>query len=100
VIELLLRKSNLRNYFQVVVSGEEAGKSKPAPDIFLLAAQKLGVSSGQCLVVEDSRNGIKAARSAGMFCVAYQGGSANPEQHQEADAAISSYSQLELFLHA
>lgn len=98
IIELILGKSGLKKYFKVIVSAEEAGKSKPAPDIFLLAAKKLGVSPEKCLVVEDSENGIKAAQAAGMVCVAYQGGSAEPERQEEADAAISNYSQLEMFL--
>lgn len=98
IIELLLGKSGLKKYFKVIVSGEEAGKSKPAPDIFLLAAKKLGVSPENCLVVEDSQNGIKAARAAGMFCVAYQGGSADPHTQKEADAMIKIYAQLEMFL--
>lgn len=98
IIELLLVKADLKKYFRVIVSGEEAGKSKPAPDIFLLAAQKLGVAPENCLVVEDSQNGIKAARAAGMFCVAYQGGSADPEKQKEADTMIKNYAQLEMFL--
>ena len=98
IIELILVKSDLKKYFKVIVSGEEAGKSKPAPDIFLLAARKLGVSPENCMVVEDSQNGIKAARAAGMFCVAYQGGSADPLRQKEADAVIKSYSQLEMLL--
>jgi len=98
IIELILVKSDLKKYFRVIVSGEEAGKSKPAPDIFLLAAKKLGVSPENCLVVEDSQNGIKAARAAGMFCVAYQGGGADPQKQKNANAAIKSYSQLEMLL--
>lgn len=98
IIEIVLTKAGIKKYFKAIVSGEEAGKSKPAPDIFLLAAKKLGVQPEKCLVVEDSQNGIKAARAAGMYCVAYQGGSADPEKQKEADAAISSYSQLNAFL--
>jgi len=66
IIELILERTSLKKYFQVIVSGQEAGKSKPEPDIFLLAAHKLQVKPEYCLVVEDSANGIKAANAAGM----------------------------------
>lgn len=58
IIDLVLDKTGLREYFQVVVSSNEAGKSKPEPDVFLLAAQKLAVHPENCLVIEDSKNGI------------------------------------------
>lgn len=94
VIELILDRTGLRGYFQQVVSSKEAGKSKPEPDVFLLAAARLGVAPEQCLVVEDSFNGIRAAKAAGMRCIAYQGQGANPAHQKEADAAIRDYKQL------
>ncbi len=96
IIDLILTKTDLKKYFQVIVSAQEAGKSKPEPDVFLLAAKKLGVNPENCLVVEDSPNGIKAAKAAGMNCVAYEGPGANPQKLQEADDIIQSYSQLEM----
>jgi len=98
IIELVLAKTNLRKYFRVVVSGQEAGKSKPEPDIFILAAQKLQVKPEHCLVVEDSANGIKAANAAGMSCVAYQGPGADPKEQKEADAIVKSFDQLWMML--
>lgn len=56
-------------YFDVIVGGSEVAKSKPAPDIFLFAAQKLGVAPGDCYVLEDSENGIRAAHAAGMKAI-------------------------------
>jgi len=94
IIELILRRTDLRKYFQVVVSSQEAGKSKPEPDVFLLAAQKLGVSPKNCMVIEDSYNGIEAAHAAKMSCVAYQGPGANPQLQKEADAIVKSFEQL------
>ena len=55
--------------FAAVCSGEDVVHKKPAPDIFLLAAEKLGVSPEKCLVVEDAVSGVKAAVAAGMRCV-------------------------------
>lgn len=57
------------NLFSAVCSGEDVVHKKPAPDIFLLAADKLGVSPEMCLVVEDAISGVKAAGAAGMRCV-------------------------------
>jgi len=78
----------------VIVSGQEAGKSKPEPDIFILTAQKLGVNPECCLVVEDSANGIKAANAAGMICMAYQGPGADPKEQKEADAIMQLWMML------
>lgn len=57
--------------FDVMVSGLECEHGKPAPDIFLLAAEKLGVLPEESVVIEDSGNGVKAAKAAGMYCHAY-----------------------------
>jgi beta-phosphoglucomutase family hydrolase len=98
IIKIILEKTGLLKYFKVIVSSQEAGKSKPEPDVFLLAARKLGVLPQNCLVIEDSANGIKAAQAAGMSCVAYQGSGANPQSQKEADAVVKSYGQLEMML--
>jgi HAD superfamily hydrolase (TIGR01509 family) len=98
IIDLILVKTNLKKYFRVIVSSQEAGKSKPEPDVFLLAASKLGVNPVNCLVIEDSANGIKAAHSAGMRCVAYLGPGANPLSQKEADVVVKSYDQLGMML--
>jgi len=81
-----------------VVSGQEAGKGKPEPDVFLLAAQKLGVKPKNCLVIEDSYNGIKAAQAAAMSCVAYQSPGVDPTTQKEADAIVKSFDQLGMML--
>jgi len=56
--------------WNTVVTGEKVRHKKPAPDIFLVAAQSLGVTPEECVVVEDAVNGIEAAKAAGMRCVA------------------------------
>lgn len=98
IIDIVLNRTGIRKYFSVVVSSTEAGKSKPEPDVFLLAAQKMGVKPGHCLVVEDSFNGITAAHAAGMRCVAFCGPGANPENQRMADDSISDFLQLEPLL--
>jgi HAD superfamily hydrolase (TIGR01509 family) len=57
-------------FWEAVITGEDVKNKKPAPDIFLTAAGKLGVSPPECVVVEDAVNGIQAAHAAGMRCVA------------------------------
>lgn len=58
------------DYWDGVVSGEDVVHKKPAPDLFLAAAKQLGLTSDQCVVVEDAVNGIQAAKAAGMRCIA------------------------------
>ena len=64
-----LQTSNTMRYFHEVVSGLEVARSKPAPDIFLEAARRLGIEPAQCLVLEDSYNGVRAGVAAGMTTV-------------------------------
>jgi len=64
-----LRETGLDRFFEVVVSASEVARGKPFPDLFLRAAERLGVEPAECVVVEDSGPGIRAARSAGMFAV-------------------------------
>lgn len=94
VIDIVLDKSGLRKYFPITVNSKMVGKSKPAPDIFLLAAKLLGVEPGQCLVIEDSTNGIRAARSAGMYCIAYNGPGAEFQDQSGAQQIISDYGEI------
>lgn len=64
-VELMMRKSNLLSYFDVLLSNEDVSRPKPHPEMYQRAAQMLGVSPARCLVVEDNPNGIKAAEDAG-----------------------------------
>ncbi|MCR6651637.1 MAG: HAD family phosphatase [Cellvibrionaceae bacterium] len=67
-----LDKHGLKNYFATVISKEDVANNKPAPDVYQLAAQKLGIATDRCVAVEDSDNGEQAARAAGMRCLRYQ----------------------------
>jgi HAD superfamily hydrolase (TIGR01509 family) len=70
VIELALSVSGLDRQFSAWVSSEEVGPGKPAPDVYLEAARRLGVEAGDCVAIEDSENGIKSAHAAGMRVIA------------------------------
>jgi HAD superfamily hydrolase (TIGR01509 family) len=69
VIDATLEATGLAGLFRVVVSSDEVERGKPAPDVYLEAARRLGVQPARCLVVEDSMNGVRAAKAAGMTCV-------------------------------
>ncbi|HZH73268.1 MAG TPA: HAD family phosphatase [Mariniphaga sp.] len=94
LIEIILEKSHLQMYFDVVVDSRMAGASKPEPDIFLLAAKKLDVTPKRCVVIEDSTNGIKAAKTANMYCIAYAGPGSELQDQSQADLIISDFREL------
>ena len=70
VIDAVLAEAGLAGSFEVTVSSEEVARGKPAPDVFLEAARRLGVPPERCAAVEDSGNGLRAAHAAGMRVVA------------------------------
>ena len=82
VIDAFLDASALRDSFSSVVSSEEVARGKPAPDVYVAAAEGLGVRPSHCIAVEDSTNGIRAAAAASMTVVAIP----NPHFPPAADA--------------
>ncbi|MNK32851.1 Phosphorylated carbohydrates phosphatase [compost metagenome] len=94
LIDLIMEKTGLGRYFNVKVSGEEVAHGKPAPDIFLHAAKLLGIKPSACLVIEDSRNGVKAAKSAEMRCIGYNNPGSGSQDLSLADLQITGYEQL------
>jgi HAD superfamily hydrolase (TIGR01509 family) len=70
LIDLVLDVAGLGRFFRVTVSSEEVARGKPAPDVYLEAAGRLGVAPYRCAAIEDSQNGIRAASSAGMRVIA------------------------------
>jgi HAD superfamily hydrolase (TIGR01509 family) len=90
-IDLVLRELNLEGIFECVVFGQEVSESKPSPQIYLLAARKLGATPNDCLAIEDSPLGVKAAKTAGMKCLAI----ANTHLRQELEGADKIVDSLE-----
>jgi HAD superfamily hydrolase (TIGR01509 family) len=84
LIDLVLETSGLDRYFQATVSSEEVPRGKPAPDVYLEAARRLGADPARCAAVEDSENGIRSAKLAGMRVIAIP----NP-QYPPADDALA-----------
>jgi HAD superfamily hydrolase (TIGR01509 family) len=70
MIETILNRFGLKRYFSVIQSGEEVKFGKPHPDIFLKTAERLRINPESCIVIEDSLNGVKSGKSAGMTVIA------------------------------
>ena len=96
IANLLLNKCGIAPFFDAIVTTSEAGKSKPSPDVYLLAAQRIGVSPEDCIVFEDSPNGLLSAKSAGMFCVVIQSDSGLIQKLSKADYLIQSFTEITL----
>ena len=71
LIKLVLDRLGIAVYFASITSGNDVKRGKPSPDIFLLAAERIGAEPSECLVVEDSENGVRAAKAAGMKALGY-----------------------------
>jgi HAD superfamily hydrolase (TIGR01509 family) len=82
LIDLVLESSGLGRFFEASVSSEEVARGKPAPDVFLEAARRLSADPARCAAVEDSENGIRAAKAAGMHTIAIP----NPQYPPDDDA--------------
>ncbi|WP_336082131.1 HAD family hydrolase [Nocardia sp. SSK8] len=96
LIDLALAKAGLLEYFSAILSTEEVGRGKPAPDVYLTIAQRLGVDPSACTAVEDSSNGLRSAHAAGMRLIAVPRPEYPPEHDAlvEADAVLDTLDQL------
>jgi HAD superfamily hydrolase (TIGR01509 family) len=94
-IHFILDRFDLRRFFSKIVSGDMVSRGKPAPDIYLLTADRLQKGPYACLALEDTINGVRAAKSAGMICLAV------PDRRQKsldfsiADSVFSSLAELD-----
>lgn len=89
LIDLVLEKARLEQAFAVTVSSEEVPRGKPAPDVYLEAARRLGVPAQECVAIEDSANGLRAAAAAGMAVIAVPNPHYRPEAEALAYAAVT-----------
>jgi HAD superfamily hydrolase (TIGR01509 family) len=96
VIEKVLKKVGALDKMQIIVSGEEVPTGKPAPDIFLEAARKLEIAPENCLVIEDSRNGVKAAKDAKMACIGLQNPNSGNQDLSASDLIVTGFSDIDL----
>ena len=94
-IERVFSRFGLHDFFTHVVSGEDFPKSKPHPAIFEHAASLSVAPKESCIVIEDSTNGVRAAKAAGIFCVGYISEHSKDQNLDEADYIINHFNELD-----
>jgi HAD superfamily hydrolase (TIGR01509 family) len=87
ILDRMLGASRVRA-FAAVLAGDVVSRKKPDPEIYLLACRTLGAQAAECVVIEDSRNGLLAAKGAGMRCLVTKSGYTASEKFGEADAVV------------
>lgn len=97
-IDRVFNRFNLNQYFTAKISGADLKESKPHPEIFEKAAILGKTPKENCIVIEDSDNGVKAANDAGIFVFGYQNPMAADQTLENADKVISAFSELKLYL--
>ncbi|NJN27254.1 MAG: HAD family phosphatase [Cyclobacteriaceae bacterium] len=88
-VDKVLDFFQLQAFFTHRIGGDEVSKSKPEPEIFLNAARQSGSAPDNCLVIEDSANGVKAAKRAGMHCIGYANAGTGRQDLSGADIVVS-----------
>jgi beta-phosphoglucomutase len=101
IIDKLLPEKRIEGCFDVVVTADEVSKPKPDPEVFLVSAAKLGVTQEDCVVIEDSVFGIRAAKKAKMRCIAVPSGAYSREELQEEspDLIVNTLTEKKRILH-
>jgi len=94
-IDRVFRRFGLHQYFSNIVSGEDFPKSKPHPAIFEFAASLSKAAKENCIVIEDSTNGVLAAKSAGIYCVGYNSIHSKLQDLSKADLIINHFNELD-----
>ena len=94
-IDRVFRRFGLHPYFSNIVSGEDFPKSKPHPAIFEFAASLSKAPKENCIVIEDSTNGVLAAKSAGIYCVGYNSIHSKLQDLSKADLIINHFNELD-----
>ena len=93
-INRIFNRFGLHQYFTHIVSGEDFPKSKPHPAIFEHAAFLAKTPAENCIVIEDSTNGILAAKSAGIYCIGYDSFHSKMQDYSKADRVIKHFNEL------
>ena len=93
-IEAVFSRFGLHSYFDQIISGEDFEFSKPHPAIFEEAVAKSGFTKNECVIIEDSANGIAAANAAGVYCIGYKSGHGLPQDTSNANMVVTDFAQL------
>lgn len=95
IIRAVLDKFDLKEKFEIIYSAEDEEYGKPHPGVYLTTARKLQVSPAECLAIEDSFNGVKAAKAAGMLCIAVPDSTSRGDSRFDlADVVLNSLSEI------
>jgi HAD superfamily hydrolase (TIGR01509 family) len=94
-VDVFLEKLHLSEFFSIRATGDDVLNGKPAPDIFLLAAEKMRIPPSRCVVIEDTLYGIQAAKAAGMRCIGFAGLPHNRQDLSGADIVIKDFSEID-----
>ena len=94
-IEIILNNLGLLEYFESIISCDDVARSKPSPDIFIKAAEVLRVKPSDCLVIEDSSHGVKAAKLAEMKCIGFINPNSGKQDLSLADAVVCSIEEID-----
>lgn len=97
-IDFILDKCNISEYFSVRISGDDVLNGKPDPEIFLLAAKTANFEPENCIVIEDSKNGVNAAVQAGMKCIGYRNPGSGNQDLAAANLIIDDFNSLTISL--
>ena len=97
LVELASEKLGLSRHFELIMSGDQVLRGKPAPDIYIAAAKNLGVTPQNCLVIEDAPHGVAAAKGAGMCCLAISS-SVSVDELALADRVVSGFEEVNVQL--
>jgi HAD superfamily hydrolase (TIGR01509 family) len=95
-IEVVTDRFGITKYFQGYVSGQDVERTKPNPDIFLKAAEKLNIEPENCLVIEDAKHGVEAAKAANMFCIGYRNLNSGDQDLSKADMIVDKIDEIKL----
>ena len=97
-VRTVLKKLTIEDAFEVIVTGDDVTNGKPDPEIYLLAASKLGLDPSKCLVLEDAEKGVKAAKNAGMKCIAVPTEFTKNLNFSKADVVINTMTEVHKYL--
>ena len=93
-INRIFKKFDLDKYFKAKISGADLKESKPNPEIFIRATNLSGFNKNECIVIEDSTNGVIAAKSAGIYCVGFNSANSKNQNYNNANLVISNFNEI------
>ena len=93
-INRIFKKFDLDKFFKVKISGADLKESKPNPEIFIKAAKLSGFNKSECIVIEDSTNGVIASKSAGIYCIGFNSPNSKNQNYDKADLVVSNFNEI------